>query len=122
MSGEEGRAPSDPATESARGLAKMEGYLLWNAEVEQARRLARRFTDQLPWLTTAQREDVERVYTAERTAESRVVLARISARALQLRGEYTERYRRLRARCVAAAVVCAGAAGGACGVVTYLAR
>ncbi|MFG2564037.1 hypothetical protein ACGFR6_01200 [Streptomyces sp. NPDC048567] len=122
MSGEKRRAPADPDAESARGLAQMEGYLLWNAEVEHARRLARRFTDQLPWLTTAQREDVERVYTAERTAESRVTLARISARALQLRGEYTERYRRLRARCVAAAVVCAGAAGVACGVVTYLAR
>ncbi|OKJ62842.1 hypothetical protein [Streptomyces sp. CB02460] len=122
MSGEKRRPPADADAESARGLAQMEGYLLWNAEVEQARRLARRFTDQLPWLTTAQREDVERVYTAERTAESRAVLTRIADRALQLRGEYTDRYRRLRARCVAAAVVCAGAAGGACGVVGYLAR
>ncbi|MCX4450904.1 hypothetical protein ACIOEZ_18960 [Streptomyces sp. NPDC087866] len=122
MSGEERRAAGGPDTESARGLAQMEGYLLWNAEVEQAHRLARRFTDQLPWLTTAQREDVERVYSAERTAESRAMLVRISARALQLRGEYTERYRRLRARCVAAAVLCAGAAGGACGVLGYLAR
>lgn len=120
--GKENRAACGPDTESARGLAQMEGYLLWNAEVEQARRLARRFTDQLPWLTTAQREDVERAYTAERTAESRVMLARVSARAMQLRGEYSERYRRLRARCVATAVVCASAAGGACGVVTYLAR
>ncbi|MYY05706.1 hypothetical protein GT035_26565 [Streptomyces sp. SID4913] len=118
----ENRAASGPDTESARGLAQMEGYLLWNAEVEQARRLARRFTDQLPWLTTAQREDVERVYTAERTMDSRLMLARISARATQLRGEYSERYRRLRARCVATALVWAGAAGGACGVVTYLAR
>ncbi|MFF5337192.1 hypothetical protein [Streptomyces sp. NPDC013181] len=122
MSAEKKRTGPGPEAESARGLAQMEGYLLWNAEVEQARRLARRFTDQLPWLTTAQREDVERVYTAERTAESRVVLARISARALQLRGEYTARYRRLRARCVAAAVVCAGAAAGACGVLVQLAR
>ncbi|MCX5144732.1 hypothetical protein [Streptomyces sp. NBC_00338] len=100
----------------------MEGYLLWSAEVEQARRLARRFTDELPWLTTAQREDVERVYAADRAAASRAMLMRVSERATELRGEYSERYRRLRARCVAAAVVCAGTAGGACTVVTYLAR
>ncbi|MFF1926284.1 hypothetical protein ACFVW8_37675 [Streptomyces sp. NPDC058221] len=100
----------------------MEGYLLWSAEVEEARRLARRFTDELPWLTTAQREDVERVYAADRAYASRVMLMRISARATELRGEYSRRYRRLRARCVAAAVVCLSTAGGACTVVTYLVR
>ncbi|MEV7403544.1 hypothetical protein AB0N93_24540 [Streptomyces sp. NPDC091267] len=100
----------------------MEGYLLWNAEVEAARRLARGFTDALPWLTTAQRDDVERVYVADRADASRVMLSRIAARAIELRGEYNERYHRLRARCVAATVVCVGTAGGACTVVTYLAR
>ncbi|WNI26445.1 hypothetical protein [Streptomyces sp. ITFR-16] len=112
----------EPDTDSARGLARLEGYLLWSAEVEQARRRARRFTDELPWLTTAQREDVERVYMADRAAASRLMLARIASRAGELREEYSARYRRLRARCVAAAVVCAGTAGGACTVVTYLAR
>lgn len=112
----------DPDKDSARGLARMEGYLLWNAEIEEARRLARRFTDELPWLTTAQREDVERVYAADRAEASRVMLVRISARATELRGEYSRRYRTLRARCVAAAVVCLGTAGGACAVVTYLVR
>ncbi|MFI6646772.1 hypothetical protein ACIBI8_03975 [Streptomyces sp. NPDC050529] len=112
----------DPEKDSARGLAQMEGYLLWNAEVEEARRRARRFTDELPWLTTAQREDVERVYTADRAAASRAMFVRVSVRAAELRGEYSERYQRLRTRCVATAVVCAGTAGGACTVVTYLAR
>lgn len=113
----------DPEKDSARGLAQMEGYLLWNAEIEQARRYARRFTDELPWLTTAQREDVERVYAADRAEASRVMLVRVCARATELRGEYSRRYRTLRARCVAAAtVVCLGAAGGACTVVTYLVR
>lgn len=112
---------TDPETDSARGLAQMEGYLLWNAEIAQARRRARRFTDELPWLTTAQREDVERVYTADRAAASRAMLVRVSARAAELRGEYSERYRRLRARCVAAAVL-ASTAGGACTAWTYLAR
>ncbi|MER5274961.1 hypothetical protein ABT025_04275 [Streptomyces sp. NPDC002809] len=113
---------TDPEKDSARGLAQMEGYLLWNAEVEEARRRAHRFTDELPWLTSAQREDVERVYTADRAAASRAMLVRVSARAAELRGEYNERYRRLRTRCVATAVVCAGTAGGACTVAAYLAR
>ncbi|MEU1494814.1 hypothetical protein ABZ456_31780 [Streptomyces sp. NPDC005776] len=109
----------DPEKDSARGLAQMEGYLLWNAEVVEARRRARRFTDELPWLTTGQRDEVERVYVADRAAASRAMLVRVSARATELRGEYSERYRRLRARCVAAAVV-AGTTGGACIAWTYL--
>ncbi|PVC82391.1 MULTISPECIES: hypothetical protein [Streptomyces] len=102
-----------PDKDSARGLAQLEGFLLWNAEVERARRQARRFTDQLPWLTTAQREDVERVFITERVAVSRESLTRIRDRAEELREEYTGRYARLRARCVAVAV-------GAVGAVTCL--
>ncbi|MFJ7254875.1 hypothetical protein ACIQWV_20385 [Streptomyces sp. NPDC098085] len=112
----------DPDKDTARGLAQLEGYLLWNAEVEEARRQADRFTDALPWLTTAQREDVRRVYTADRVAASRAMFRRIRARATELRGEYDARYRRLRARCVAAGVVFVGAVGGACTAVTLLVR
>lgn len=102
----------EPDKDSARGLAQLEGYLLWNAEVERARRQARRFTGELPWLTTAQREDVERVYLADRVAVSRESLAGVRDRAAELRGEYTERYERLRARCVALSVVTVGAVTG----------
>ncbi|ROV64354.1 hypothetical protein [Streptomyces globisporus] len=99
----------EPDKDSARGLAQLEGFLLWNAEVERARRQARRFTDQLPWLTTAQREDVERVFITERFAVSRESLTRIRDRAEELREEYTGRYARLRARCVAVSVGAVGA-------------
>ncbi|MFE2296432.1 hypothetical protein [Streptomyces sp. NPDC059452] len=98
-----------PDKDSARGLAQLEGYLLWSAEVERARRQARRFTGELPWLTTAQREDVERVYLADRVAVSRDSLTRVRDRAAELRAEYTERYERLRARCVALSVASVGA-------------
>ncbi|MFE2599549.1 hypothetical protein [Streptomyces sp. NPDC057617] len=112
----------DENTATARGLVRLEGYLLWNAEIEDARRRAARFCEQLPWLTTAQREDVERAYVADRLAASRATLVRISERAAELRGEYAERYRTLRTRCMAAAVVAVGAASGACTTVTYLTR
>ncbi|MEV6147948.1 MULTISPECIES: hypothetical protein [unclassified Streptomyces] len=112
----------DPDEDSARGLVRLQGYLVWNAEVEEARRRAARFTGQLPWLTTAQREDVERVYTADRLAASRATLRRVSARAAALRGEYEARYRVLKARCVATGVVFLGAVGGTCTALTLLTR
>jgi hypothetical protein len=112
----------NPEKDCARGLDQLEGYLLWSAEMAEVRRQAALFTEQLPWLTTAQREDVERVYTADRVAVSRAVLERIAERAHELRGEYTARYEQLRARCVAAAVAAVGTAAGACTALTLLVR
>ncbi|MER5554796.1 hypothetical protein ABT001_24510 [Streptomyces sp. NPDC002793] len=112
----------EPDKESARGLAQVEGYLLWNAEVEEARRRARLFTDALPWLTTAQREDVERVYVADRVEACRETLTRIAGRAVELRGEYTARYDRLRRRCVAVSVLTAGTMGGTCAALALMGR
>lgn len=106
----------------AHGLVRIEGYLMWTAEVEAAKGQAVRFSEQLPWLTRAQREDVERIYTAERVAASRLVLSRISDRATALRGEYTARYEQLRRRCVVAAVMSVAAAGGTCAAIGYLSR
>ncbi|WP_225850914.1 hypothetical protein [Streptomyces sp. HPF1205] len=84
---------------------EVEGYLMWHAEVVRAQRQARAFTEQLPWLTTAQREEIERVYLADRTAASRVMLERIRDRAVELRHEYSARYLRVKLRCLAATVV-----------------
>lgn len=112
----------EPDEESARGLAQVEGYLLWNAEVERARGQARRFTDALPWLTTAQRDDVERVYVADRVELCRETLTRIAGRAVELRGEYTARYDRLRARCVAWSVLTVGTVGGTCAALALIGR
>ncbi|MEY7977962.1 hypothetical protein ACFW3A_09535 [Streptomyces pilosus] len=104
----------NPRRDSARGLNQLEGHLLWAAEVDEARRRAGRFTAELPWLTTAQREEVERVYRADRIATSRETLVRIRDRAAELRTEYEGRYRQLRARCVGlTAVAVAGGAGTA---------
>lgn len=108
----------NPRQDSAHGLNQLEGHLLWAAEVEEARRRADRFAAQLPWLTTAQREEVERVYRADRIAASRAMLVRIRDRAAELRVEYESRYRQLRARCVA--LTAAAVAGGAGTAITAL--
>lgn len=88
-----------------RGLNDIAGYLLWQAEVEEARDAAETFADRLTWLTTAQREAVVRVYTDDRLDTAREVLLRIASRTLELRDEYQARYRALQARLLSASLI-----------------
>ncbi|MFI0810693.1 cytochrome C oxidase subunit I [Streptomyces echinatus] len=88
---------------------EVEGYLLWQARVAEAERRAREFSGTLDWLTTAQREEIERRYTADSLRRARADLERIAARCVSLRAEYEHRYQVLRRRCVGVALaVCAG--------------
>ncbi|MGW3042229.1 hypothetical protein ACWC9T_19850 [Kitasatospora sp. NPDC001159] len=98
---------NEHACEAAEGVRRLEGYLLWQAEVVGARRAAVAFADQLPWLTTAQREAVERAYAQEQLRSSRRTISHIAQRCRTIRQEYEERYRRLRTRAIA---LCLGAA------------
>ena len=86
--------------EAAVGINQLEGYLLWQAETDRARDSAREFSARLPWLTTAQREEVERAYTQDRLEQSKAYLVRIAARCRELQREYQERYNALRRRLV----------------------
>ncbi|MEU6394589.1 hypothetical protein [Streptomyces sp. NPDC046939] len=101
------------------GLQRMEGYLLWTSKVTETRAQAEEFTRRLPWLTTAQREEVERVFTEERLAFHKAALGQIAARARELRGEYNERYVRLKARCLGWCVGGVGAVVALCAYVTF---
>jgi hypothetical protein len=87
------------------GIARLEGYLLCQSELGDARAEAEAFAGRLSWLTAAQREEVVRLYTEERVELSRRMLRRIVDRCEELRAEYTARYdelrRRLVFRCVA---------------------
>ncbi|MFC4036075.1 hypothetical protein ACFO3J_32130 [Streptomyces polygonati] len=103
-----------PGQDAVRGMAQLEGYLMWSAEIEEADRRAALFADRLPWLTTGQRADVERLYSAERLAVTQHALARIAERTYDLQGEYAERYRQLRARCVAGTLAGVGCASAVC--------
>ncbi|MEU6282794.1 cytochrome C oxidase subunit I [Streptomyces sp. NPDC047028] len=80
---------------------EVEGYLLWQATVAVAEQRAREFVTPLDWLTTAQRTEVEQAYVADSLRRAQQDLERIAARCRSLRGEYEERYRTLRARCLA---------------------
>ncbi|MFJ7152404.1 cytochrome C oxidase subunit I [Streptomyces sp. NPDC100445] len=88
---------------------EVEGYLLWQARVAEAEQRAREFTGSLEWLTTAQREEIERRYAADSLRRARADLERVAARCVSLRAEYEQRYRELRRRCLAMTLaVCAG--------------
>jgi hypothetical protein len=95
-----GRTGPEP-TLSADVLNQVEGYLLWQARVAEAEQRARVFTEPLQWLTTAQREEIERHYIRDCLTRARVDLHRIAQRTRGIRGEYEKRYRQLRMRCVA---------------------
>ncbi|MGW2421941.1 cytochrome C oxidase subunit I [Streptomyces sp. NPDC001709] len=88
---------------------EVEGYLLWQARIAEAEQRARAFVTPLDWLTTAQREEIERRYTADALHRARTDLERVAARCQSLRTEYEHRYDTLRRRCVALTLtVCAG--------------
>ncbi|GAA3124404.1 hypothetical protein GCM10010521_09090 [Streptomyces rameus] len=88
---------------------EVEGYLLWQARIAEAERRAREFAGSLDWLTTAQREEIERRYVADSLRRARADLERVAARCVSLRAEYEHRYEVLRRRCVGVVLaVCAG--------------
>ncbi|MFH9349754.1 hypothetical protein [Kitasatospora sp. NPDC017646] len=88
-------------------MQELEGYLYWQAETEHARRAARDLADRLPWLTSAQRQDLEHHYTRTHLRVSRDQLVRLRRRRDELRAEYETRYRHLRARCALTALLVA---------------
>jgi hypothetical protein len=84
--------------EAAAGLARLEGYLLRRAEQQEAEVHAEAFVARMPWLTTALREEVIRLYVEDRIAYSTAALRRVAERCHQLRTEYSARYAHLRNR------------------------
>jgi hypothetical protein len=113
MTGAADRPDGNPV-KSAEVVNQVEGYLLWQARVAEAERRARAFTEPMQWLTTAQREEIEEHYVRDCLARARADLQRVADRCRALRGEYEERYRQLRARClvfVLTAVAVLAAAG-----------
>jgi hypothetical protein len=98
--------------DAAEGIAQLEGYLLRNAHITEAREQATCFADQLPWLTDFEREEIESAYLTDRLAASRATDAYIARRITEIRAEYIERYERLRARCLAWTIICIAAVSG----------
>ncbi|MEV5127584.1 hypothetical protein AB0K49_33055 [Streptomyces decoyicus] len=80
------------------GIARMEGYLLWQAEIDRARTDAEAFVDALDWPTSAQREELVALLARRQLDLSQMAVTRIATRARQLRREYQQRYDVLKRR------------------------
>ncbi|WP_224058094.1 hypothetical protein [Streptomyces kanamyceticus] len=77
---------------------EVEGHLLVEAARADGRTAAERFTGRLPWLTDAQRAEVERCYAEEHLELTRHGWRHIARRTGQVRAEYEETYQLLRRR------------------------
>ncbi|MFJ8787779.1 cytochrome C oxidase subunit I [Streptomyces sp. NPDC102462] len=87
---------------------EVEGYLLWQARIAEARQRAHEFVRPMEWLTTAQRTEIEQHYVTDNLRRAKSDLERVADRCRSLRAEYEHRYRTLRRRCVGSALaVCA---------------
>ncbi|MDQ1015629.1 hypothetical protein [Streptomyces afghaniensis] len=93
-----------------------EGYLLAHLHRDRARREAEELCARMPWLTTAQAEELTGHYVRRRLDVTRQLLHGTVRRAEELRQEYESRYAALRhallrrhAACACALLACAGA-------------
>ncbi|MEU3982394.1 hypothetical protein AB0F77_20215 [Streptomyces sp. NPDC026672] len=103
--------------EGAALAGEVAAYLLVRAERDQAQREAELLCSRLPWLTTAQTEDVVRRYVEQHLLSTAQATHTDAARAHRLRTEYERRYLTLRrtllklhAAYASALLVCAAAA------------
>ncbi|MFB7463171.1 cytochrome C oxidase subunit I [Streptomyces sp. NPDC056224] len=93
-----------PAASVKDGLRSLDGYLYWQNELTRAHREAVAFCDQLTWLTTNERQELERLYAGTRIETAKATTRHLAHRCTQLRAEYEDRYRTLRLRTFALAL------------------
>jgi hypothetical protein len=113
-----------PAGEPSSVLAdETEGYLLAHAHRDQAQREAEEFCARMPWLTTAQAEELTTHYVRRRIDVTRQLMLGTVRRAAELRQEYESRYAELRrallrrhAAGACAVLACAAGVGAVAGV------
>jgi hypothetical protein len=105
---------------------EMEGYLIAHTHREHARREAEDLCARMPWLTTAQAEDLTRQYVLLRIGLTRRMLLDTTEHTARLREEYEARYRALRRallrRHAAAACAAVACAAGATALVSMVNR
>ncbi|MFD7451719.1 hypothetical protein [Kitasatospora sp. NPDC059827] len=91
----QGGAAGGGRRNSRVGIARIEGFLAWEAEVAAAERDARAFAAQFPWLPEAEREDLERAYAADRLRYAEEVVDRAVDRCRRLAARYRAECRRI---------------------------
>ncbi|MFF2142387.1 hypothetical protein [Kitasatospora sp. NPDC058190] len=77
------------------GIARIEGFLAWEAEVAAAERDARAFAARFPWLPDVERESLEQAYAADRLRYAEEVVDRAVGRCRRLAARYRAECRRI---------------------------
>ncbi|MFF8275773.1 hypothetical protein ACF05T_06600 [Streptomyces lateritius] len=106
--------------ETAAGLARLEGYLMSQAVLSEARRAGEDFARALSWLGPLEREEIARRFADEHLALRRQMLHAVVERAAELRGEYSDRYDLLRRRTLALALTAMALFGTAAVLIAFL--
>ncbi|MEV8325509.1 cytochrome C oxidase subunit I [Kitasatospora sp. NPDC059811] len=94
----QGRPAGGGRVNARAEIARLEGYLAWEAEVAAAERDARAFAGQFPWLPAAERESLEQAYAADRLRYAEEVVDRAVERCRRLAARYRSECRRICAR------------------------
>ncbi|MER6360583.1 hypothetical protein [Kitasatospora sp. NPDC001527] len=99
-----------PVVDTGAEIARLEGYLAWEAEVAAAARDARAFADRFPWLPADDREALEQAYADDRLRYAEEVVDRAVGRCRELAARYRAECRRVCARWAAVCLSVAFAA------------
>ncbi|KJK45308.1 hypothetical protein [Streptomyces sp. NRRL F-4428] len=84
--------------EAAAGLSRIEGYLMSQAALQEARAHGEAFAAALTWLGPAEQDEISRRFAQHHLGLRKKMLAETVARAGELEAEYSRRYALLRRR------------------------
>lgn len=86
--------------EAAAGLSRIEGYLMSQAALREAREEGLAFAGSLTWLGPREQDEISDRFAQHHLRLRREMLAATVVRATELRDEYTRRYAYLRRRVI----------------------
>ncbi|MCY0950655.1 hypothetical protein [Streptomyces sp. H27-S2] len=90
--------------ETAAGLARIEGFLMSQAALREAREEGEAFARTLTWLGPGEQDEISDRFAQRHLSLRREMLATTVARAAELKDEYAHRYGRLCRRATGLAV------------------
>ncbi|WP_404961609.1 hypothetical protein [Streptomyces sp. 147326] len=95
---------TERSKETAAGLARIEGYLMSQAALREAKDQGEAFAHDLTWLGPGEQREISHRFAQHHLRLRREMLTATVARAEELRTEYAHRYTHLRRRVIGLAL------------------
>ncbi|MFD9359548.1 hypothetical protein [Streptomyces sp. NPDC060031] len=99
---------SERSDETPAGLARIEGFLMSQAALLEAREKGQAFAGALTWLGPGEQDEISHRFAQHHLALRKEMLAATVARAEELKAEYSHRYDHLRWRITCLALIALG--------------